>query len=997
MMKVKMIPHLSQIGNLGGISRVVEAYFKYLPDYDVELVSPQATSYDLLAAHAGILGVDCDVAHLHGIYFTADYQASHEEYVTNRNVIRSALTAKIVTVPTSWVAKTFQRDMRINPEVLPHGIEAQEWEHDGSHEGYVLWNKTRHGDVCDPAPIGRLAQLAPDVLFASTIAPQYESINLKITGVTDHPTMKQLVQKAAVYLSTTKETFGIGVLEALAAGTPVLGWAFGGNLDLVEHGSTGYLAQVNNYEDLLNGLEYCLQYRAQLSENARIAAKSWTWPNVMQRLVEIYKCAIEPEEPTAAIVIPVYNKPIELVERAVRSALAQDYPRLERVVIIDDCSDNGEQIAALDNLDNKRLLYLRTQFNSGVANARNYGIAQTASKYIACLDGDDAIEPTFLSRCITHIESNPAVGLAYTRLREVSPGGSTVSAWPPSAVDYQRQIEHFNQIPTCCVFRRKVWEKLGGYRQRYAPYGAGEEDTEFWLRIGSIGYRMEMATEEPLFLYTNNGQNSVYTNPNHTPTDWTAWHPWAKDGRHPFASIAKPANEQSHPVRQYDQPLVSVIVPVAPWHLPYLVDALDSLEAQTYRLWEVVCVFDGLPADPKQYARLRKAYPYITAVENFSSPKGTGWARDAGVKASKGSFLVFLDADDYLAPGFLDKTLKLWNEKHGIIYTDYVDRAIWGQEDYNALPDERKVFYNTKTHEAFIRRFSKDYDWNEAIRQPEYNPNDANAPFYVWCINTVLMPRAWYDAIGGFDQTMETWEDVDLHWRLARTGRPYFKVAEPLVTYRFTSGSRREAGQVRDQATADNFKRRIESLKEKYKGVPIMPCTGCGGSGPSPLASQMNFRDAVNTASVKAGFGTMSDGEFVECVYTHLNMGMHPVVGAATGKSYGYHGGGGVETFYVHTSDIAARPDVFRAIVKEQAVVVPESPEAIPNVPPPPDRKPDFQNVSGITHETEGKLVAAGIYNVGDILRVGKQGLENAGVPPRVAGLILNSAKRVNA
>lgn len=993
MLKVKMVPHQQQMGGESGIKRVIEAYFKYLPRFDIELVEQGATTYDLVASHAGILGGDCDVAHLHGIYFTADYQASYEEWTTNRHVVQSALSAKVVTVPSSWVAKTFQRDMRIQPEVLPHGIEAAEWRHTNKHEGYVLWNKNRRGDVCDPSPIGRLAQLAPDVLFASTFAPAASSPNLKIIGTMEHSLMKEVVQRAAVYLSTTKETFGIGTLEALASGTPVLGWAYGGNLDLVEHGVTGYLAQPGNYDDLLTGLTYCLEYRDQLSENAVIAAKQWAWESVVERLADLYK-GIKPEPPTVSVIIPVYNKTFLEVERAVYSAMKQTYVP-DCVILVDDCSDNSAELQEVINgydLKTMTLKYIKTPTNSGVANARNLGISQISSKYICCLDADDEIEPTFLETCVSHLEKRKHVGIAYTKLKWVKPDGTSgVSDWPPSEQNYERFMEKYNQVPTCNVFRRSVWEKLGGYRQRYAPYGAGEEDAEFWLRIGSIGYTAELATEEPLFLY-HTGSNTVGGNPNHQQTDWTAWHPWVTDKRYPFASVAKPINERSHPVRQYDEPIVSVIIPVAPWHTTFLVDALDSLEAQTYRLWEVICIFDGLPQDMKAYSRILKAYPYVTVIENFSSPKGTGWARDTGVNSAKGKLITFLDADDYLAPTFLEKTVKAWNAKKGIIYTDYVDRAVWNKEEYEALPPERKLYYNDKTHEAIIRRFSKSYDYDEAIKQPEYNPNDANAPFYVWAIVTTLMPKSWYYEVGGYDQTLDTWEDVDLQWRLARSGKAFFRVEEPLVTYRFTSGSRREHGMVRDAATSHAFKQRINYLKKKYEGLPIMPCRGCGGnnSGSSTLATQVVGQ--MFSGRSQGGIAMANDNEMIECLYAHANIGTHPVVGPSTGFNYGYHGGG--EKFLVHQRDIASMPDIFKPIPKEQAAAPDDLPVTESNVPAPPPRKPDFNNIAGVTKETEEKLVKAGVYNALDIVKAGKAGLENAGVPPRVATMILNSAKK---
>lgn len=993
-MRVRMIPHLSQFeGYESGIKRVIEAYFKYLPQFGIELVGPGEPA-DIVASHAGILGSECDVAHLHGIYFTNDYNASYEEWMTNRNVIQAALLAKTVTVPSSWVATTFQRDMRIQPVVLPHGIEADLWKHNYEHEGYVLWNKNRKGDVCDPTPVGRLAKLAPQVLFATTFGPEDFTPNVKVTGTMAHEAMKPLVQKAAVYLSTTKETFGIGILEALASGVPVLGWAYGGNLDLIEHGVTGYLAQPGNYDDLLEGLNYCLKYRDDLSANASIAAIAWKWEYVVESLAELYRSAAKPEPPTVSVVIPVYNKSIQEVQRAIDSALNQTL-KPEAVVVVDDQSDNGKDILALVDLYLDRAVkHVKTPKNSGVANARNLGIAHTQSKYICCLDADDEIAPAFLETCVTYMEKHRHTGIAYTKLRWVNPDGSSgVSDWPPSDYSYEKMLGKQNQIPTCNVFRRLVWERLGGYRQRYAPYGAGEEDAEFWLRIGSIGYTAALVTEEPLFLY-HTGSNTVGGNSNHITTDWTAWHPWVKDRKFPFAAIARPTNERSHPVRQYDEPAVSFVIPVAPWHIPYLVDALDSLEAQTFRQWEAIVIFDGLPQDLKAYSRILKAYPYMRVIENFAQPKGAGWARDTGVNMAKGKFVVFLDADDYLSPAYLEKTIKAWNEHKAIIYTDYVDRALWDKAEFEKLETERKLSYNDKTGEAIIRRFSKAYDWDNAIRQPEYNPDDVNSPFYVWCIVTTLLPKAWYKEVGGFDFTLDTWEDVDLHWRLARSGKCFVRVPEPLVTYRFTSGSRREHGMVRDAGTARAFKERIAYLKKKYEELPIMACGSCGGNGansPSVLATQTFAR--MFSGAQQGGIATMADNDMVECLYTHPNMGMHPVVGAATGTNYGYHSGGGTEKFLVHRRDIDAQPHNFAEQPKIAPVEEPKQElgqDDSDSLPPPP-RMPNFDGIKGVTAETKTKLVAANIYNAADIAKAGKAGLEKAGVPPRIATMILKA------
>ena len=76
-MKVLMLPHLSQRGKEeSGIIRVIENYFKYLPQFGVGLVNPDVGEYDIKAVHAGMTGGDCEVALLHGLYWTSDFATS---------------------------------------------------------------------------------------------------------------------------------------------------------------------------------------------------------------------------------------------------------------------------------------------------------------------------------------------------------------------------------------------------------------------------------------------------------------------------------------------------------------------------------------------------------------------------------------------------------------------------------------------------------------------------------------------------------------------------------------------------------------------------------------------------------------------------------------------------------------------------------------------------------------------------------------------------------
>lgn len=973
-----MLPAPNNLGEESGIRRVVEAYRKHLPAFGVEFVSTEDEA-DVTAAH--IDGADIkrlDVYHSHGLYWTADYRDTPAwAYEANGKAIESARRARLVTVPSDWVAESFRRDMRLSPEIVGHGIEWQDWQERPGSEGYVLWNKNRKIDVCSPKAVKELAARRPGVRFAATFYPDtFWPPNVQVFGVTSHEQMGRIVRRARTYLSTAKETFGIGVLEAMASGVPVLAWRQGGAAELVQHGVSGYLARPGDWDDLERGLDYCQQHREVLGENGRELSKEYTWERVAEQLAGLYAGLGKAATPTVGVVIPCYNYGTEeKLGRAIRSCLSQTYAP-EAIVIVNDGSTEGDPDGVVRDIRKTQPgipIRFVNQNHGGVAAARNRGISETSAGYVCCLDADDAIEPKFLQMCVEELERDPALGIAYTRLKWVKADGTSGASEWPGDCDADAQVAGRNQIPTCCVFRREMWERLGGYKSRYCPQGAGEEDAEFWLRALAHGWGAKRAGEEALFLYSwRSGR--VSGDKAHKETDWLSWHPWTKDGQHPFASRAKP-HRWSHPVRQYDEPEVSVIIPVGPGHEGKVADALDSLEAQTFRRWEAIVVWDNQISD-EWYPGVKKAYPYI---RDIASAGGPGVARNAGAKIARAPLLLFLDADDYLLPPALERMTQAYYETRAAVYSDYIGMAFISDPKGLDPRLQQRIYQRDPDGWTAIGYQAAEYDCPRAQRQPELER------IYTWNLVTTLLPKEWHDALGGFDESMRTWEDVDYFWRMARAGRCFTRLPEELVAYRFYTGHRRELGVElqQDGAHLDVMKR----MADKYAQMETVMCSNCPQGKRQSPAPSMPFE--ARFQQVPATQERLQDADMVLCVYNHPNRGTHPVVGAATQLRYGYRAGG--DKFLVHKEDIAVNPDLFipEAILRPAptpaAPVELEAPTALVKMKdetPFMERLLDDVDLAGIGPELKAKLIEAGRETVQDVADMGEDALaefENMG------------------
>ena len=103
--------------------------------------------------------------------------------------------------------------------------------------------------------------------------------------------------------------------------------------------------------------------------------------------------------PLISVIIPVYNAE-QFLPACLDSVLHQDYPSFE-ILVIDDGSTDGSA-ALIDRYAARepRIVALH-QRNAGVSAARNRGVAEARGEYIAFVDADDRVTPTYLSHLLS--------------------------------------------------------------------------------------------------------------------------------------------------------------------------------------------------------------------------------------------------------------------------------------------------------------------------------------------------------------------------------------------------------------------------------------------------------------------------------------------------------------------------------------------------------------------------------------------------------------------
>ena len=199
--------------------------------------------------------------------------------------------------------------------------------------------------------------------------------------------------------------------------------------------------------------------------------------------------------------------------------------------------------------------------------------------------------------------------------------------------------------------------------------------------------------------------------------------------------------------------LISIILPCYNDHF-YIEEAIDSALNQTYPKKEVIVVDDGSNAQTK--AVLKKLESRIDLLITQGN-KGPSAARNNGIKAARGEYILVLDSDDYFEPEFCEKAVNLFQKKSEIkVVTSY---SRWFVDDTNY-----KIFKPTG---GGLR--------NYLIKNCAMG-------------SAIFLKKDW-EKIGGYDQNLQGYEDWEFYIRLHLNGGVTEVLPNILFHYRNKSKS----------------------------------------------------------------------------------------------------------------------------------------------------------------------------------------------------------------
>lgn len=224
-------------------------------------------------------------------------------------------------------------------------------------------------------------------------------------------------------------------------------------------------------------------------EATRCLLRHGTTQHVERRTTPAYDSRTIGPRVTAIVTLYDYAT---VVAETLASLIASTDVDFEVIVVDDHSSDDGRSVVAafFEQHPDVPMLLLGKHANEGLAAARNDAFAAANGEYVFVIDADNHVYPNCLARLAETLDEQADAAAAYSILEDFGTERNIRSAlaWDPA------RLCAANYIDAQAMWRRSMWEDLGGYRNDDRDV-YGWEDWDLWLRLAATGGRAVLRTE----------------------------------------------------------------------------------------------------------------------------------------------------------------------------------------------------------------------------------------------------------------------------------------------------------------------------------------------------------------------------------------------------------------------------------------------------------------------------------------------------------------------
>ncbi len=184
--------------------------------------------------------------------------------------------------------------------------------------------------------------------------------------------------------------------------------------------------------------------------------------------------------PFFSIVMPTFNR-ADLIIDSIKTAINQDYPNFEVIVVDDGSTDNTESVVMA--LQNPRIRYHKKN-NEERAVARNTGTQLATGDYVTFFDSDDYLYPNHLSEAVKLIEKNNSPEMIYLAYNVMDINKKIIKKQTiRNGTNFNKKLINGNYLSCNGVFLRRDVALQHPFNTNRTL--SASEDYDLWLRLAA--------------------------------------------------------------------------------------------------------------------------------------------------------------------------------------------------------------------------------------------------------------------------------------------------------------------------------------------------------------------------------------------------------------------------------------------------------------------------------------------------------------------------------